>query len=114
MAVRRGAGGPWADAPAPIDVRESMTPRTPSPDHQVSWGNAVDEGSRDGRRGWFIGHFIDPAAGPAATDAVEVKWGTHEAGETKATEGVNQTATTLSILVSGRVGLEFTIPRGGV
>ncbi len=54
-----------------------------------------------------MGHFIDPAAGPAATDVVEVKWGVHPAGETKAIEGVNQTATTLSILVSGRFQLEF-------
>ena len=106
MTARRDAGGPWSAAAAPIGLREPMT-RTPSPDHQVSWGNALDEGSQDGRRGWFIGHFIDPTAGPAATDAVEVKWGLHEAGETKATEGVNQTATTLSILVSGRFQLDF-------
>ena len=31
----------------------------------------------------------------------------HTAGETKAIEGVNQTATTLSLLVSGRFHLEF-------
>ncbi len=76
-------------------------------DKVLSWGNAGDDGYRDGRRGWFVGHFNDPAAGPAATDAVEVKWGIHAAGETKSVEGVNQTATTLSILVRGRFHLDF-------
>jgi hypothetical protein len=74
---------------------------------EVSWGNAVDEGSKADRRGWFIGHFVAPGAGPAATDAVEVKWGVHGAGETKAIEGVNQIATTMSLLVSGRFRLDF-------
>ena len=74
---------------------------------EVSWGNAVDEGSQAGRRGWFIGHFLAPWAGPAATDMVEVKWGVHAAGEIKAIEGVNQTATTMSLLVSGRFRLDF-------
>jgi hypothetical protein len=74
---------------------------------EVSFGNAVDEGSQAGRRGWFIGHFVAPQTGPAATDVVEVKWGVHAAGEIKAIEGVNQTATTMSLLVSGRFRLVF-------
>jgi hypothetical protein len=73
----------------------------------VSFGNAVDEGTQAGRRGWFIGHFLTPQAGPAATEIVELKWGVHGAGESKAFEGVNQTATTLSMLVSGRFRLDF-------
>ena len=74
---------------------------------EVSCGNAVDEGSQAGRRGWFIGHFVAPRAGPAATDMVEVKWGVHAAGEIKEIERVNQTATTMSLLVSGRFRLDF-------
>jgi hypothetical protein len=74
---------------------------------KVAFGNAVDEGSRAGRRGWFVGHFLAPGSGPAATDLVEVKWGVHAAGEIKTIEGVNQTATTLSLLVSGRFRLDF-------
>jgi hypothetical protein len=73
----------------------------------VCFGNAVDEGSQRGRRGWVIGHFIAPGTGPAATDMVEVKWGVHAAGEIKAIEGVNRTATTMSLLVSGRFELVF-------
>ena len=73
---------------------------------QIVWGNAIEEGSRPGRRGWFVGHFM--AAGSlAATSMVEVKWGEHAAGEEKAMEGANQTATTMSLLVSGRFRLDF-------
>jgi hypothetical protein len=57
---------------------------------EVSFGNAVDEGSQAGRQGWFIGHFVAQRAGPAATDMVEVKWGAHAAGEIKAIEGVTR------------------------
>jgi hypothetical protein len=38
---------------------------------------------------------------------VEVKWDVHAAGETKAIEGVNQTATMMSLLVRGGFHLEF-------
>ena len=55
----------------------------------------------------FVGHFLTSESGPAATDLVEVKWGAHETGATKAIVGVNQTATTLSLLVSGRFRLNF-------
>jgi hypothetical protein len=78
---------------------------------EISFGNAADDGGRADRRGWFVGHFLTPESGPAATDLVEVKWGAHATGETKAIEGANQTATTLSLLVSGRFRLDF--PRHG-
>ena len=74
---------------------------------EVSFGNALDEGSKACRRGWFVGHFLAPGSGPVATDMVEVKWGVHAAGEIKAIEGVNRTATTMSLLVSGRFRLDF-------
>lgn len=74
---------------------------------EISFGNAADEGARADRRGWFVGHFLPPGSGPAATDLVEVKWGAHSARETKAIEGVNHTSTTLSLLVSGRFRLDF-------
>jgi hypothetical protein len=38
---------------------------------------------------------------------VEVKWGVHAAGEIKAIEAVNQTASTMSLLVSGRFRMVF-------
>jgi hypothetical protein len=81
---------------------------------EITFGNALDEGSQAGRRGWFIGHFLEPGSGPAATDQVEVKWGVHAAGEMKVIEGLNQTATTLSLLVSGRFRLDFPSHGRGV
>ena len=84
------------------------------PASELSCGNAVDDGSKAGRGGWFIGHFVAPGAGPATTDMVEVKWGVHAAGEVKAIEGVNQTATTMSLLVSGRFRLDFPSHGGSV
>ena len=84
------------------------------PASELSCGNAVDDGSKAGRGGWFIGHFVAPGAGPATTDMVEVKWGVHAAGEVKAIEGVNQTATTMSLLVSGRFRLDLPSHGGSV
>ena len=74
-------------------------------DAAIAWGNAHEDGA--GRRGWFVGHFIDPAAGPAANPALEIKWGVHKTGETRSVEGVNPAAATVSILVSGRFRLDF-------
>lgn len=71
-------------------------------------GNASDDA--DDYRGWLLGHFVDPAqAGPRSTQAVEVKWGTHPQGQTRAewTEGDQRTA--MMLLVSGRFRLDLTV-----
>lgn len=68
-------------------------------------GNACIEGGD--RRGWFLGHFVEPASDPRATTAVEVKWGIHAAGEGRSQWSVNAEATTLSILLQGRFHLQF-------
>lgn len=36
-------------------------------------GNAYDDGAE--RRGWLIGHFIDPETSPLHSTDVEIKWG---------------------------------------
>ena len=36
-------------------------------------GNAEDDGRE--RRGWILGHFIDPAEGVRSSKDVEIKWG---------------------------------------
>ena len=80
-------------------------------------GNAADDGRSS--RGWFLGHFVGPDAGPARTTALEVKWGTHAAGERRAAWTVSRTATTVSILIQGRFcfrfagGLEVVLARPG-
>jgi hypothetical protein len=72
---------------------------------RVVIGNAADCGA--GLRGWFVGQFLRPEHGPRATDAVEVKWGTHTDGETRATWASSAAATSLSILVQGQIRLYF-------
>jgi hypothetical protein len=72
---------------------------------EVRFGNAADDGAA--RRGWFVGHFLEAAAGPRRDDRVEVKWGAHPAGEARAAWVQNEAATTLSILVRGRFRITF-------
>lgn len=58
-------------------------------------------------RGWFIGHFVPADAGLRSTDDVEVKWGVHELGETRADWGASEHATSMSLLVRGAIRLYF-------
>ena len=58
-------------------------------------------------RGWFVGHFIPPDLGLRSTSDVEVKWGTHALGERRHDWGASTSATTLSVLVRGRIRLVF-------
>ena len=66
-------------------------------------GNAEADGAH--YRGWLVGHFVDQ--GLRASDAVEVKWGTHAAGEQRAAWAASQNATTMSLLVRGAIRLFF-------
>lgn len=68
------------------------------------FGNAQVEGVL--RRGWFIGHFMQ-SADLRSTDLVEVKWGSHTAGEQRSQWSFNEEATTVSILIKGCFRLEF-------
>lgn len=59
-------------------------------------------------RGWLVGHFIDEAAGGLRhSDNVEIKWGTHRAGEGRDEWVAGEARTTICILVSGVIELEF-------
>jgi hypothetical protein len=58
-------------------------------------------------RGWGIGSFIKPASSPRHTKDVEVKWFTHKRGEESDGWRAGRTATTLSILISGRFRTEL-------
>ena len=62
--------------------------------------NALDDGTQ--HRGWFVGHFVDPAAGPRHSLDVEVKWKHHPAGDRSTTTVVGDWRTTLTLLVQGR------------
>jgi quercetin dioxygenase-like cupin family protein len=70
-------------------------------------GNANDDA--DQHRGWLLGHFIDPAVGPArVTSDVEVKWGIHPPGQRRAEWIVGDDRTTMLLIVSGRFRLELS------
>ena len=72
---------------------------------EVITGNAAVDGTA--RRGWLVGHFAGEPGAPTRSEAVEVKWGVHPAGEQRSIAAVNATATTLSLLVRGRFRLRF-------
>lgn len=70
-------------------------------------GNANDDAPQ--HRGWLVGHFVDPANGPARiNDDVEVKWGIHPSGDTRAEWTADDQRYTMIILVSGRFRLDLT------
>lgn len=62
-------------------------------------GNAAEDGSE--RRGWILGHFIDPSEGIRSSKDVEVKWGIHPVGETRHEWTADDQRTTLVLLVKG-------------
>jgi quercetin dioxygenase-like cupin family protein len=80
-----------------------MVPRV-----SVNWyrGNATQDAPD--HRGWLLGHFIDPAEGVRSSGDVEVKWGLHPAGETRAAWTTDEWRTTLVLLVSGHFRLDLT------
>lgn len=72
---------------------------------EVIFGNAATEGAS--RLGWFLGHFITPQDDPRSTETLEVKWAVHKAGDSRTQWGLNNEATTVSILIRGRFRLQF-------
>ncbi|MCG5212604.1 signal peptidase I [Streptosporangium sp. KLBMP 9127] len=71
-------------------------------------GNATDDA--DQHRGWLLGHFINPEhSAVRSTDALEVKWGIHPAGQARPEWTADDQRTTLLLLVQGRFRLDLTI-----
>ena len=71
-------------------------------------GNAADDA--DDYRGWLLGHFINHTdASVCTTDALEVKWGIHPAGQERAGWTTDEDRTTLVLLVSGRFTVNLTV-----
>ncbi|KPC95461.1 signal peptidase I, partial [Streptomyces sp. NRRL F-6602] len=62
-------------------------------------GNAPEEAALDA--GWIMGHFKAPDD-PRHNEAVEIKWGVHEAGERRAAWVRGEERQALLVLVSGR------------
>ncbi len=71
-------------------------------------GNAAAE--NDQHRGWLLGHFIDGEdATIRKTNALEVKWGIHKAGEERPEWTTGEDRTTLFMLISGKWRLDLTV-----
>jgi hypothetical protein len=57
----------------------------------------------------LIGHFVEGVeAGLRRQTAVEVKWATHAAGETRPAWARGETTTTITLLISGRFLVQFS------
>jgi quercetin dioxygenase-like cupin family protein len=69
-------------------------------------GNAAIDGKD--HRGWLVGHFLDDTAGVRASEAVEIKWGIHPAGEERDAWNTDERRTTVILLVKGRFRLELS------
>lgn len=58
-------------------------------------------------RSWLLGYFIPPELGLRSTEDIEVKWGKHASGEQRREWGSSAHATSLSLLVQGRMKIFF-------
>lgn len=74
----------------------------------VNWhsGNAAEDGQA--RRGWILGHFIDPAEGIRSSKDVEVKWGIHPIGEKRPEWTADDQRTTMVVLIDGNFRIDLT------
>jgi hypothetical protein len=70
----------------------------------IESGNAEQLGAE--RRGWMLGHFL-PGGSPLHSEAVEVKWARHAAGECREAWTAKPGVLSISILVRGHFVLEF-------
>ncbi|MFJ6868629.1 signal peptidase I [Streptomyces termitum] len=67
-------------------------------DDSVYVGNAGADAALD--RGWLMGHFKD-ASDPRHSEAVEIKWGVHPAGDERVEWVRGEDRTALLVLISG-------------
>jgi quercetin dioxygenase-like cupin family protein len=70
------------------------------------YGNAAEDTKDD--RGWLLGHFVSPVDDVRHSRDVEVKWGTHPAGEKRAEWTSDDQRTTLLLLVQGEFRIDLT------
>jgi hypothetical protein len=91
---------------SPPDIETYPDP-SPQPAGPGQWhiGNAARESA--GRRGWFIGPFLDPNAGIRATSELEIKWAQPRANDRRSEVVVNEQRITVVILVNGKFQIEL-------
>lgn len=71
---------------------------------KILTGNA--EIDNEATRGWLVGHFFDQG-NPAHSNDVEIKWGAHDAGETRDEWAEGKHEKNIAILISGKHTLIF-------
>jgi hypothetical protein len=71
----------------------------------IETGNAHQDGSA--YRGWLLGHFVTPAGSLRNTGDVEVKFRALRRGESRARSIEGDVRTTLCLLISGRLRIQF-------
>jgi len=67
-------------------------------------GKAGPDAAMD--RGWLLGHF-KPEGDARHSEDVEIKWGVHPPGDTRAVWVEGEKRTALLVLISGRFRMEF-------
>jgi hypothetical protein len=70
------------------------------------FGNAGVDGAD--RRGWLVGHFMDPDDVRMSKD-VEIKWGIHPAGDEREAWHGDEDRTTVLILVHGTFRINLSV-----
>ena len=58
-------------------------------------------------RGWFLGHFVPESDVDLHSRDVEIKWGVHRRGETRAEWSPPSEARTVTLLIRGRFAVLF-------
>jgi hypothetical protein len=76
-------------------------------DESFYFGNAAVDQMRGS--GWFVGQFVPAARGLRHQIDVEVKWGIHRDGEKRPHPWANGNATTISVLIHGKLRATFHI-----
>jgi hypothetical protein len=73
-----------------------------------SWhaGNAATDGQD--YRGWIVGHFINDADSLRQSKDVEIKWGIHPKGDTRADWQQDEYRTTVVLLIQGTFRVNLT------
>ncbi len=69
------------------------------------FGNAPMDQIR--QTGWFVGQFVPAELGHRHQQAVELKWGIHLDGEKRHEPWAQGHATTISVLIRGKLRVEF-------
>jgi hypothetical protein len=70
---------------------------------EIYVGNVANDAAD---RGWLLGHFMPPGDA-RRSDAVEIKWGVHPAGEQRAGWVTDDRRSNLSVLISGRFRIDL-------